>query len=44
MQNLKPQQTIIEIARRGLVTLTYSSHDAEHNNAVALYAFLKHRS
>ena len=26
--------------RRGYVTLVYSSHDAEHNNAVALKAYL----
>jgi len=33
-------QTIIEAARHGTVTLTYSSHDTEHNNAVALEEFL----
>ena len=32
---------IIEAARRGTVTLIYSSHDTEHNNAVALEEFLK---
>ena len=37
-------QPIIEAARRGPVTLIYSSHDAEHNNAVALQDFLNHRS
>ena len=31
---------IIEAARRGRVTLVYSSHDTEHNNAVALKAYL----
>jgi uncharacterized protein YeaO (DUF488 family) len=36
-------QSIIEAARHGPVTLIYSSHDVEHNNAVALLAFLKHR-
>lgn len=35
-------QPIIEAARRGAVTLIYSSHDTEHNNAVALQEFLKH--
>ena len=31
---------IIEAARRGHVTLVYSSHDTDHNNAVALKAYL----
>jgi uncharacterized protein YeaO (DUF488 family) len=31
---------ILDAARRGRVTLLYSSHDAEHNNAVALKQFL----
>ena len=31
---------ILAAARRGTVTLLYSSHDAEHNNAVALKRFL----
>lgn len=30
-------------ARRGRVTLVYSSHDTEHNNAVALQAYLRDR-
>jgi uncharacterized protein YeaO (DUF488 family) len=30
-QSFNPWQPIIEVARHGLVTLTYSSHDAEHN-------------
>ena len=34
---------IIEAARHGTVTLIYSSHDTEHNNAVALESFLKAR-
>ncbi|HVJ07304.1 MAG TPA: DUF488 domain-containing protein [Acidisarcina sp.] len=33
---------IVEAARKGPVTLIYSSHDTEHNNAVALQDFLKH--
>lgn len=33
---------ILEAARCGTVTLLYSSHDAEHNNAVALKEFLNH--
>jgi len=32
---------IIEAAHSGAVTLIYSSHDEEHNNAVALKEFLK---
>ncbi len=31
---------ILSAARRGRVTLVYSSHDAEHNNAVALKEYL----
>lgn len=31
---------ILDAARRGTVTLLYSSHDTEHNNAVALKRFL----
>ncbi len=30
-------------ARRGKVTLVYSSHDTEHNNAVALQEFLRQK-
>lgn len=30
-----------EAARRGTVTLLFSSHDAEHNNAVALKSYLE---
>ena len=33
-------QPIIEAANHGTVTLIYSSHDTEHNNAVALKEFL----
>ena len=38
---------ILTAAQRGTVTLLYSSHDTEHNNAVALREFLErslHRS
>ncbi len=35
-------QPILEAARKGTVTLLYSSHDTEHNNAVALREFLEH--
>ncbi len=39
----RPQywQPIVEAARRGPVTLLYSSHDQEHNNARALLRFLQ---
>lgn len=35
---------IIDAERHGTITLIYSSHDMEHNNAVALQEFLKRRS
>lgn len=34
---------ILEAARKGDVTLLYSSHDTEHNNAVALKEYLERR-
>ena len=34
-------QPILTAARRGMVTLVYSSHDEEHNNAVALKEYLQ---
>jgi uncharacterized protein YeaO (DUF488 family) len=34
-------QPILSAARRGTVTLVYSSHDTEHNNAVALQEYLQ---
>jgi uncharacterized protein YeaO (DUF488 family) len=34
---------ILTKARRGRVTLLYSAHDAEHNNAVALRDFLNRK-
>jgi uncharacterized protein YeaO (DUF488 family) len=34
-------QAILEVAKKGPVTLLFSSHDAEHNNAVALKKFLE---
>ncbi len=33
---------ILAAAQKGTVTLLYSSHDTEHNNAVALKEFLEH--
>lgn len=35
-------QPILAAARQGPVTLLYSAHDTEHNNAVALKACLEH--
>ena len=35
--------TIVSAARRRTVTLVYSSHDEDHNNAVALRDYLKTR-
>jgi uncharacterized protein YeaO (DUF488 family) len=36
-------EPLIKAARRGTVTLVYSSHDTEHNNAVALKEFVERR-
>jgi uncharacterized protein YeaO (DUF488 family) len=36
-------EPLLAEARRGTVTLLYSAHDQEHNNAVALKAFLEER-
>ncbi len=35
---------IADAARRGTVTLLYSSHDSEHNNAVALKEYVEHKT
>jgi uncharacterized protein YeaO (DUF488 family) len=32
---------LLDAARRGNITLLYSAHDTEHNNAVALKAYLE---
>ena len=34
---------LLEAARKGTITLVYSSHDTEHNNAVVLKEFLETR-
>jgi uncharacterized protein YeaO (DUF488 family) len=39
--NSQAWQPLLSAARRGRVTLVYSSHDTEHNNAVALKEFLE---
>lgn len=41
--NREAWQPIVSAARRGPVTLVYSSHDTEHNNAVALQEYLETR-
>ena len=35
---------IRDAARHGTVTLLYSSHDTEHNNAVALKEYIEHKT
>ena len=40
-QRPEAYQLILEAAERGAVTLLYSSHDTEHNNAVALKSYLE---
>ncbi len=35
---------IADAARRGTVTLLYSSHDTEHNNAVVLKEYVEHKT
>ncbi len=42
-ENPGPWQQLLSRARRGRVTLVYSSHDQEHNNAVALKEFLEQK-
>ena len=37
-------EPIVSAARRGTVTLVYSSHDTEHNNAVALQEYVQAKS
>jgi uncharacterized protein YeaO (DUF488 family) len=36
-------QRLLDAARAGDVTLLYSAHDTEHNNAITLVAYLKAR-
>jgi uncharacterized protein YeaO (DUF488 family) len=40
-ENAPAWKPIAETARHGTVTLIYSSHDAEHNNALALKLYLE---
>ncbi|HEX5221337.1 MAG TPA: DUF488 family protein [Verrucomicrobiae bacterium] len=39
--NAEAWQPILDAARNGTVTLLFSSHDAEHNNVVALKNYLE---
>jgi uncharacterized protein YeaO (DUF488 family) len=39
----KALELILKVARRSRVTLVFSSHDVEHNNAVALKTYLDHK-
>jgi uncharacterized protein YeaO (DUF488 family) len=39
-KNPEAWQALLTRARRGRVTLVYSAHDNQHNNAVALKEFL----
>lgn len=41
--NAETWKPILEAARRAPVTLVYSAHDTEHNNAVALKEYLEAR-
>jgi uncharacterized protein YeaO (DUF488 family) len=41
--NAESWKPIMEAARQGKVTLIYSSHDAEHNNALALKEYLENK-
>lgn len=36
-------QSLLDAARKGTVTLLFSAHDIEHNNAVVLKAYLEAR-
>jgi uncharacterized protein YeaO (DUF488 family) len=39
--NPEAWQPLVDAARMGSITLIYSSHDSEHNNAVALKEFIE---
>ncbi|MEI8235237.1 MAG: DUF488 domain-containing protein [Verrucomicrobiota bacterium] len=40
-QNPKAWEPLLKAAQHGVVTLLYSAHDAEHNNAVTLRSYLE---
>jgi uncharacterized protein YeaO (DUF488 family) len=41
--NTESWRTLLEMARKQDITLLFSAHDIEHNNAVALRSFLEER-
>ena len=41
--NSEPLQPLLDAAERGSLTLLYSAHDIDHNNAVILKAYLDKR-
>ncbi len=43
VQNPDSWRPIVEVGKRGNVTLLYSARDTEHNNALALKSFLERR-
>ena len=42
-QHPEAWQPILDAAKKGKVTLLFSSHDADHNNVVALKKYLENR-
>jgi uncharacterized protein YeaO (DUF488 family) len=40
-KNPKAWESLVDASKRGTVTLLYSSHDTEHNNAVVLKSYLE---
>lgn len=40
-RNAEALEPILKAAQRGQITLVYSSHDQEHNNAVVLKAYVE---
>ena len=42
-QHPEAWQPILDAAKEGKITLLFSSHDAEHNNVVALKKYLENR-
>lgn len=42
-RNTGALEPILKVSRRGRVTLIYSSHDQEHNNAVVLKTYIESR-
>jgi uncharacterized protein YeaO (DUF488 family) len=43
-KNAKSWEPLLERARKGRVTLLFSAHDTQHNNAVALKEFLEQKN